>query len=275
MREMTIKDVQKVSLELLRDVHDFCISHNINYTLYGGTMLGAVRHKGFIPWDDDVDVAMPRPDYERFIKSYQSEKGFELFASGSEECYLSFSRVCEMQKTLVTEERLPWCSRPTGVWIDVFPLDGAPDDEKEAVERVKVMRQHWKKCCYARASHSAFKTAPTMFKKTKLLYKKTFLNNQFVNIHKLNKQYEADCQKYKWGTTKYFCNFAFISFGMREYIPMEDYQSTIEMEFEGTNMRVCNGYDHLMRHKYGDYMQLPPEDKRTPRHLLCRFYWKE
>ena len=275
MKEMTIREIQDVSLELLLDVHSFCKENNINYTLYGGTMIGAVRHGGFIPWDDDIDVAMPRPDYERFISSFQSKRGYKLFASGTKECYLAFSRLCEMEKTLVTEDRLPWCSQQTGVWIDIFPLDGAPDDEKEAERSIRKMRRNWMKCCYARSAQSPYSAAPTAFKKIKLAYKKLFLNNKFRNIHSINKKFIQDCQRIKWGETNHFCNYAFITFGMREYIPMEDNRTTINFSFEGTEMPVCNGYDHLMRHKYGDYMQLPPENEREPRHNLCKFYWKK
>ena len=271
---MTIKDIQSVSLELLKDVHAFCQENHINYTLYGGTMIGAVRHGGFIPWDDDVDVAMPRPDYERFVSTYLSKHGYKLFASGSPECYLAFSRLCEMERTLVTEDRLPWCSQQTGVWIDIFPLDGAPDDLNKATSSIKKMRRKWIHCCYARSAKSSFTAAHTLFKKIKLAYKKLFWNNRFRNILLLKNQYKADCQKIEWGTTKHFCNYSFITFGLREYIPMEDYQSTLEMEFEGANMRVCNGYDHLMRHKYGDYMKLPPTEEQLPRHDLCHYYWK-
>ena len=81
MREMTLEEIQQVSLEILKDVHRFCVENDIKYSLCYGTLLGAIRHNGFIPWDDDIDIMMPRPEYDRFIRLYQSEKGYKLFAA--------------------------------------------------------------------------------------------------------------------------------------------------------------------------------------------------
>ena len=124
MREMSLKDIQGVSLDILNEIHEFCQGNSIRYTLYYGTLLGAIRHNGFIPWDDDVDIAMPRPDYDRFINSYVSKKGYKLFSreiNENENVYIPFSRVCEMEKTMVISPIIPWCSSLTGVWIDIFP----------------------------------------------------------------------------------------------------------------------------------------------------------
>lgn len=122
MKEMSLREIQLFSLEILKDVHDFCISNDINYSLAYGTLLGAIRHKGFIPWDDDIDIVMPCPDYERFCKIYRSKK-WRLFSPVNNDCYLNYSRVCDLDKTWVLS--LPWCKEsPTGLWIDIFPIDG-------------------------------------------------------------------------------------------------------------------------------------------------------
>lgn len=106
---MTLKEIQNVSLDILKDLHKFCVENNINYTLCGGTLLGAIRHNGFIPWDDDVDVAMPRPDYERFIKEFHSEKGYILKARGAsdDDTFMAYARICDIEKTIVDAHKGP------------------------------------------------------------------------------------------------------------------------------------------------------------------------
>lgn len=274
MREMSVKDIQKISLEILKDVHSFCIEHGINYTLYGGTMIGAIRHKGFIPWDDDIDIAMPRPDYVRFLSIYQSKNGYKLFPSGSRENYLAFSRVCEMNRTIVVNHILPWSNQQTGVWIDIFPLDGAPDIEEKSIKQLSVLRKHWKRSCYVRTAKSSFLYATGITEKIKMLIKKIIFNNYVINSQQVIAKYTAIATHYKWGETNHFWNCSYLRYGMKEYQCLSDYQSTILVPFEDGLFFVCNGYDHLMRSKYGDYMQLPPKDNQKSNHALCSFNWK-
>ena len=115
-RQLELADIQKLSLGILKDVHDFCMSHGITYSLAYGTMLGAVRHKGFIPWDDDIDIVMPRPDYERFKKSFKSQCGNALVTE--QESYIAFSRVCDTRHTVASKSLWPWMSNPNMGGVD-------------------------------------------------------------------------------------------------------------------------------------------------------------
>ena len=100
MKEMTTTDIQQVSLDILKDVHSFCQKEGIKYSLAYGTLIGAIRHKGFIPWDDDVDIMMTRPEYERFIRAYKSSNGYELLPEGKDSM-IAMARVYDRQKTQV------------------------------------------------------------------------------------------------------------------------------------------------------------------------------
>ncbi len=270
---MTLHEIQSMSLEILKDIHRFCIKHDITYTLFGGTMIGAIRHRGFIPWDDDIDIAMPRPDYERFLRTYESKNGYKLIAADQPNSYIAFSRVCDMTKTRVVNRILPWSKVETGIWIDVFPLDGAPDDKDEAKTYIDTLVKEWKKCCAIRSSYARYNDVHGMSKLVKLFIKKVIRHIPGNDIYTLNHKYIQHCQSIAWGSTRHFANLSYMGYGMKEYLCTEDMESMILVPYEDTEFYVCRGYDHLMRMKYGDYMQLPPKNMQTSNHELVKYYW--
>lgn len=273
MQEMTLREIQTLSLEILKDIHNFCIQNDITYTLFGGTMIGAIRHKGFIPWDDDIDIAMPRPDYERFLSTYHSENGYKLIAAGQEDSYIAFSRVCEMDKTLVINRILPWYKHETGVWIDIFPLDATPDNPEEAKTLINDFVKEWKECCAIRSSFSSFKDVQGIDKIIKLFIKKIIRHIPGKDIFTLNNKYIEHCKAIPWGSTNHFANLAYMGYGFKEYLCMDDIKEMILVPYEDVKFYVCKGYDHLMRMKYGDYLLLPPIEKQTSNHELVKYYW--
>ena len=273
MREMTLKEIQDVGLNILHDVHTYCIANKINYTLYGGTMIGAVRHQGFIPWDDDIDIAMPRSDYERFIENYQSIKGYKLICFEQGDSQLAFARVCEMERTYVRQS-LPWCSQQTGVYIDVFPLDGAPDNEKEAECFIKKRYFSWMCLKLSRVSQRNISEQKTMKKKLNVLVRRLLFRNIITKRINWTQRHIRLCKSIPFGSTQHFANVSFMEYKMKEYQEISDYQFTKKVTFEDGEFCVCNGYDHLMRVKYGDYMQLPPFEQRNLKHGGSGYYWK-
>ena len=92
MRKMTLDEIQAVNLEIMKEIHVFCVNNHINYSLAYGSLIGAIRHKGFIPWDDDIDIMMPHQDYELFSKTFKSSKGYELLSVYSNETYVNYTR---------------------------------------------------------------------------------------------------------------------------------------------------------------------------------------
>ena len=121
-RKVTLEEMRDLQLAMMDKIHEFCVERGIRYSLGGGTLLGAVRHKGYIPWDDDIDIMLPRPDYERFLKEFDGVyPNFKVLHLNNDRTYpYLFAKVYD-SRTLLVE-----CRATMGVYIDVFPIDGLP-----------------------------------------------------------------------------------------------------------------------------------------------------
>lgn len=275
MREMTTREVQLVCLDILKDIHEFCVKNHINYSLSGGSLLGAIRHNGFIPWDDDADIQMPRPDYDRFIRSYQSSRGYVLISpeiEGGEISNSRISRVFEMKKTWVDQGPERIVESMIGVWIDIFPVEGAPSDIK--MGRKFVNSFAWNERIIGFLS---FKHAPVMsitrfhdihgYVKF-LLYK---FVGQFVTIKERDKAINR-LKKYSFEESKYFCTSA--HYGLNEWQPKEYMETYILHQFEDTQLFIMSGWKENLASLYGaEYMQIPSKRKRES-HDVYRRYWR-
>ena len=273
MREMTTREIQMVSLDILKDVHEFCVEHDIKYTLFSGTLIGAIRHKGFIPWDDDLDIAFTRPEYEKFVRLYQSKKGYKLFARERQgkEVYLAYTRICEMERTFVDDSHFPWTKEKKGVWIDVFPLDGAESDYNLAVKQCEEFYRIWDKSCRVRSSMIPFSYRKGLYMKMRLLAKKIVYGYRTRIWDKHIKM----CKRIPFEKAEYYSHHAWAGFKMREYYKTSAFDGYFLQPFEDGEFYVMNGYNGALRAKYGDYMQLPPVEERCPRHSVNKFYWKD
>lgn len=272
MRTMTLHDIQFVSLDILKDVHNFCEANNIKYMLFAGTQLGAVRHSGFIPWDDDVDIVMPRPDYDRFCKQYKSENGYECFNRENAGCYISFARICDMRRTHVDCSGLPWINRQTGVWIDLFPLDGAEDSVDDAARRMPKLRKLMNRGMKVRYALGDYSSKDSILKKAKLLlYRLFYLHDKKKDCFD---QHIEQCKLIPFGSTQHYCNWSYNAYGMKEYHHIRTIESRILHQFEDGEFYIMGGYDEALKEKFGNYMELPPEDKRVAGHAIFHYYWK-
>ena len=272
MREMSLDEIQQVSLDILEEVHKFCVANGIKYTLQGGTLLGAIRHNGFIPWDDDIDIAMPRPDYERFCKLYETSGKYKLFCNelSKDSCYLAFARICEMHNTFVDCSEIPWTNVDTGVWIDVFPLDGADDILEEASITMNRMKALWENQYRVRYAHRRLSHVKGFSDKVKLLFQKML----FCSTSPIKRHIES-CKSIAYGDTSHYCNFSYCDYGMHEYHRTDVLRRTILHDFAGHNFCIMEGYDEALREKFGNYMQPPPIEKRVRQHDANKYYWKD
>ncbi len=274
MKRLTLEEIQRLSLEILTDVHEFCQAEGLLYSLAYGTLIGAVRHQGFIPWDDDIDIILPRPDYDRFIATYRSPR-FKLLSSEGKDSYISFSRVYDDRETAIRTS-FPFARHYTGgLWIDVFPADGVEDDFEAYRDRFERQTALWRRQYFLRDPKAPFSAYRTLRNKCSLLYRKvTRLDGMGLSsvIGRMNRNASA----VEFGSTAHWSQLACPDDGIGSYQLTEDFKSTVPVPFEGHTFQAMNGYDRVLRNIYGDYMQLPPEEKRVPQQsAILTFYWKD
>ncbi len=170
MTRLTLTDIQKLSLDILQNVHLFCTTNDIAYSITYGTLIGAVRHKGFITWDDDIDIMMLRPDYERFIASF-TMPGVGLISEHDSRTFLFHAMVFDTDRA-ISKRTFPFFSADFGVAIDVFPIDFVEDDYATFENKFSRLDNLWQMQFQCREAKMAFSSMPTLKKKAGLLKRK-------------------------------------------------------------------------------------------------------
>lgn len=263
MREIGIEEHKKILLDILDDVTAFCEEHGIRYFLAYGTLLGAVRHNGYIPWDDDVDIHIPRPDYERFMELYNNAgRPYKVIAHETDRGYnVPFAKV-HHTKTVV-HEFLYKNPGTFGVYIDIFPLDGLKKPLQATLCGQCIRFMYVKSSCFSKGQTLARKLRLAITKTILLPFTRHFILSA---MRKIATRYNfADCDK--------VCSFGSRT-AVREILPRDIFDTYIMMPFEGRKYRVPKGYDRYLRAKYGDYMTLPPEEQRVSTHD-SQPYWRD
>lgn len=272
-RELTLSEIQHSGLEILKAVHVFCKENGIRYSLAYGTLLGAIRHKGFIPWDDDVDIMMPRPDYERFCSTFRHNDYQVVYNGNRKDCLIAFARVCDTKDTFITS-LCPWIrsSDNLGMWIDIFPLDGAPDDPAE----MKVLHDSVQEL-RARSDKSRRSLRPLFIKGESIGFNLNTLKKRLFGLFARKPEYYVQeicryCTAIPFGSTGHVSQFS--STAVLEHLNLSDFEDYIEVQFEDAVFYAAKGTDNILKARYGDYMQLPPVEERVPQQHYIHFYWK-
>lgn len=274
---LSLKDKQDVSLYLLKILHSFCVENDIHYSLAYGTLIGAVRHKGFIPWDDDIDVLMLRPDYERFCATFKAE-GVSLYChQNNPECFVAYARICDDIYTASSKNSWLCGGGRTGMWIDVFPVDSVPDDEDEYLALYRKTQQTYVKSFKLRAYMNGYDKSSTL----KCNIVATILS--IWPFHQIMKRYTSrfidshihDISAIPFGSTNHYSQLAIPGTGSKNYLKTDFFRDYVLLDFEGLKFYAMKDYDADLRCAFGDYMQLPPEDQRVPLHESQFFYWKK
>ena len=255
--------LHQVDLEITRAVVDICDRHGLTYYMLGGTMLGAIRHKGFIPWDDDVDLGMPRDDYETFLKLAEQElpEHMKVVNYRNDPNYMYYiTRILHTQ-TKVEEERIGNDNRFTHASIDIFPIDGTPNNP--IVRKIYFFR-----VLYHRALMSlCYKDSIDRQRKRSAKERTLLWVMERIPVEKFTTPYKQKCKidkllrKQKVAGSRYIGNIMG-AYRTREIVPAEFYGKGAMYTFEDMQLRGLERYDDYLRYTYGDYMQLPPEESR-------------
>ena len=264
MGEIELEDLKQIQLEILIRVHEFCMSKRINYSLSSGSLIGAVRHKGYIPWDDDIDIYMLRPDFERFEREFSDPYLRVMSPNADTKCIYPYGKVYDSRTVLI--EDVDNSMDYMGVNIDVFVIDSVPDDVRE---RKRLFRKNKLLEDIIIFKTVRFRKGRSIYKNVCLLFGKLFFYLVPLKII-INTKYNL-CVPYK-PSSKDICN-VMAGGGINTCIPRDYMKDFVDIEFEGRAFRCMKDYDKYLRLNYGDYMQLPPEEKRVSTHVFKAF-WK-
>ena len=258
MKQIDIDNLKQIQLNILDYVMNFCAENNITCWLNGGTLLGAVRHKGYIPWDDDIDLGMLRPDYDKFMALFNKHTQRYKFRSieNDPECFTHFGKVFDTNTILYEPNEK---GEKLAVYVDIFVMDNAPADKEECRKMFR-KRDILYICNLGRKFPIFLKPTRGGFIRSLIIYAfRAFL--RIFPRHYFVKKLIENSKSCKY--TGFVGDFT----GLRNAVcPVEKLSSVIQGSFEGKNYNIPVGYDEWLKALYGDYMQMPPENKRISTH---------
>lgn len=259
-----VNEMRKIQMDILLFIHQFCIDNGIQYSLAWGTMLGAIRHKGYIPWDDDIDIMMTRPEYDRFCKLFHDDRSvYKLYDVHTDKKWIyPFAKISDERTIRVEKNALD----EIGLNIDVFPIDYYADSYEDAIIALKRMK-FWKKIYVAKILRSY--TGMSLLKNiVDHLYK---IPCSLIPLKYVLKKFdEISCVTAKNKTA--YCGFLVEADGTT-ILKSKLFDNFTDYQFENYVFKGIEDYDYYLKATYGDYMTPPPMGQREV-HEVVGMYWK-
>lgn len=267
------KKIWNVEMDLLETLMGVCEEYNLKCWVLAGTMLGAVRHKGFIPWDDDIDVALPRKDFDRLVEiapSVFKGKYFLQTPRTDRQYYSSTIRLRNLETTAIVLSQWDSVNKEEsnqGIFLDIFPLDGWPKDEKKQARLIK------KVYFYNKLFLDRIYLKPINYRERII----KFFNKAYFMVHNYSAEldrFDKICSKYNGNSTEtaYIARGKVKNSGYRYVWTSEETKQTIRLPFEDITVPVPLGYRSCLEKRYGDYMAFPPISERGKWHEDSIFF---
>lgn len=275
-QELSFREAQLGEYGVLKKIAEICDEHGWHYFLCYGTLLGAVRHKGFIPWDDDIDIMMPRPDYDAFINYFTANSEalmpFKLLNPETmKECIHTISRVCDMRYRLVSQYNA--ADYDIGLFVDIYPMDGLGNDYDTADRILEKGAVYTARCDL----NSLAKCKEYSKNKLQLLINVTrftfgILRGSRYYVNKLLRFARRYARNYN--DSKYIACMVFPEpkrGDVNHNIYLREHFKTVKCKFEDGEYNIPSGYHDILTTTYGDYMTPPDENNREPRHSFVAY----
>ena len=254
-----LKDLQNKSLEILIMFDKFCKEHNLKYFLCGGACIGTVRHGGFIPWDDDIDVFMLRADYEKLKDVFVNSEKYRLCRTNKDTFYRSMITAISDENTTFIKERQKDLDIPHGVRLEIIPLDNCPKNKLSRKLQIlwaltyQIYNNQEPPTSKGKLLEFIGKLMLFVFPTWKMRYRiSKFAEKQMTKYNKRPSTHITElCSRYQYMVNEY---------------PKEIFEGAVYKEFEGVLAPLPQGYDEYLKMAFGNYLELPPESEQVPKH---------
>lgn len=274
MKEISQQEIRPCLLGILEFIDKVCKDNNIRYFLSGGTLLGAARHKGFIPWDDDIDIMMLRDDYNRLFEVCPKDSRYALLNCKNTP-HFPYAYGKAIDKKTIKIEPVRKSSQLIGLDVDIFPIDSLPDDDDETEKFYLEIAKMSRRLSLQLSSYGkGASLSRTIARNIRLFLLRISEKIGITSVDKCTNKFDILAQKYNQSQTLY-CGVTSIShYGIKEKNLKSNYENSVKVTFEGKSYPAPKGYCDYLAQLYGkDYMELPPIEQRQTHHHY-KAYWK-